>query len=65
MPRPSQTQNSKFKTRFAVPYWERWLRELPTIESVAGASSKNCPDERGRGNQRAGVFLSAFKTIRG
>ena len=29
-------QQTQVKT--VIPYWERWLRELPTIESVAKAS---------------------------
>jgi A/G-specific adenine glycosylase len=29
-------QQTQVKT--VIPYWERWLRELPTIESLAGAA---------------------------
>ncbi|HET7625341.1 MAG TPA: A/G-specific adenine glycosylase [Verrucomicrobiae bacterium] len=31
-------QQTQVKT--VIPYWERWMRELPTIESLAGASSE-------------------------
>jgi len=31
-------QQTQVKT--VMPYWERWLRELPTIEAAAGASSE-------------------------
>lgn len=31
-------QQTQVKT--VIPFWERWLRELPTVESLAGASSE-------------------------
>ena len=31
-------QQTQVKT--VIPFWERWLRELPTIEAVANASSE-------------------------
>lgn len=31
-------QQTQVKT--VIPYWERWMRELPTIESLASASSE-------------------------
>src|SRR5436853_5946382 len=31
-------QQTQVKT--VIPFWERWLRELPTIESLANASSE-------------------------
>src|ERR1039457_2876351 len=31
-------QQTQVKT--VLPYWERWLRELPTIQSLANASSQ-------------------------
>jgi len=30
-------QQTQVKT--VIPYWERWMRELPTIQSLADASS--------------------------
>ena len=31
-------QQTQVKT--VIPYWERWMRELPTIKNLANASSE-------------------------
>ena len=33
-------QQTQVKT--VIPYWERWMRELPTIQSAAKASPESC-----------------------
>jgi len=74
----SEVMLQQTQVRTVIPYWERWMRELPTIESLASAPTESVLKlweglgyySRARNLQKAAVQIQAttggrFPTVHG